>query len=81
MPQAIGDFLILAALRRTGGTARAVDEAALPEATRRAACEEGLVIGPEGAACLLALEELAFEGVIEPGQSAVIFQTGHPANY
>jgi threonine synthase len=81
VPKAIGDFIILAALRRSGGTARAVEEAALPEAMSRAASEEGLLFGPEGAACLLALEELAAEGVIEPGQSAVIFQTGHPANY
>ena len=81
VPKAIGDFLVLAALRESGGTARAVDEAAIPALTRRAAREEGLAVGPEGAACLLALEELAAAGVIEPGRSAVVFQTGHPANY
>jgi threonine synthase len=49
--------------------------------TGRAAREEGMLIGPEGAAALLALEELARSGRIAPGERVVVFQTGHPANY
>jgi len=81
VPQAIGDFLILRALRESGGTAVAVEEGRLAAAARRAAREEGLLVGPEGAACLVALEELAAAGVIAEGERVVAFQTGHPASY
>ena len=81
VPKAIGDFLILRALRETGGRALAVEEEALPEVTARAAREEGLRVGPEGAACLLALERLAAEGAFSEGDRVVAFQTGDPANY
>jgi len=47
----------------------------------RASRLEGLDIGPEGAACLLALEDLGASGHIVSGQRVVVFQTGHPANY
>lgn len=81
VPQAIGDFLILETLRRTDGRAVAVAEGSLDEATRRLAREEGSWVGPEGAACFVAFEELAREGVIGAGERVVLFQTGHPANY
>ncbi|HMB54880.1 MAG TPA: threonine synthase, partial [Thermoanaerobaculia bacterium] len=81
VPQAIGDFLVLRALRETDGAAVAVDEASLPGWTGRAAREEGMRFGPEGAACLAALHSLAERGDLRPGQSAVLFQTGDPANY
>lgn len=81
VPKAIGDFLILRALRETDGRALAVEENALPEITARAAREEGLRVGPEGAACLLALERLVEEGAFAEGDRVVIFQTGDPANY
>ena len=81
VPKAIGDFLILRALRQSEGRALAVEEAALPEVTARAAREEGLRVGPEGAACLVALERLAAEGAFSEGERVVIFQTGDPANY
>jgi threonine synthase len=81
VPKAVGDFLILSALRETGGRAVAVAEERLPAAARRAAREEGMLVGPEGAACLVALEELAREGALAEGDRVVIFQTGHPGNY
>lgn len=81
VPKAIGDFLVLAALRETGGVAVAVDESRLPAVTARAAREEGLLVGPEGAAALAALADLAAAGTIAEGQRVVVFQTGHPANY
>jgi threonine synthase len=81
VPKAIGDFLILRALHATGGAAVAIDESRLPEVTARAAREEGLLIGPEGAAALAAAADLAAAGRIEPGQRVVVFQTGHPGNY
>ncbi len=81
VPKAVGDFLILRALRETGGRAVAVEEERLPEAARRAARDEGLLVGPEGAACLVAVEMLAREGAFAEGDRVVVFQTGHPGNY
>jgi threonine synthase len=81
VPRAIGDFLVLRALRETGGTAIAVDEARLPEIAGRVARREGLRIGPEGAAAFAAVEDLAARGTIAPGERVVVFQTGDPANY
>jgi threonine synthase len=81
VPKAVGDFLILRALRETGGRALAVEEEQLAPVARRVAAEEGLLIGPEGAACFLALDRLAAEGALAEGDRVVIFQTGHPANY
>jgi threonine synthase len=81
VPKAIGDFLILRALRETGGAAIAVDEVRIAPIVARAAREEGMLIGPEGAAALAALADLQSGGRIREGDRVVVFQTGHPANY
>ncbi|HEX4954455.1 MAG TPA: threonine synthase [Thermoanaerobaculia bacterium] len=81
VPQAIGDFLILRALRETRGLAVAVAEERLPAITAEVARREGLRIGPEGAACFAALADLAADGTIRPGERVVLFQTGSPDNY
>ncbi|HVF62020.1 MAG TPA: threonine synthase [Thermoanaerobaculia bacterium] len=80
VPRALGDFLVLRALRETGGRALAINEARLPEVTARAA-RAGLLVGPEGAAALAALEDLAAAGELKAGERVVVFQTGHPGNY
>ena len=81
VPRAIGDFLVLKAVRESDGRAIAVDEACLPEITSRLARQEGLRFGPEGAAAFAALEDLAAAGELREGERAVVFQTGDPANY
>lgn len=81
MPRAIADFVILRALRETGGRALAVAEDRVAGVMARVAREEGQLIGPEGGAALLALEELVTAGDIRRGERVVVFQTGHPANY
>jgi len=81
VPRSLADALILGAVRRTGGEALAVEEGRIEEATAAVARREGMRFGPEGAACLLALEELVARGRVEPGQRVVVFQTGDPANY
>jgi threonine synthase len=81
VPKAIGDFLVLRALRETGGRAVAVDEARLGEVTSRLARLEGLRVGPEGAAALAAVDDLAAAGAIRPGERVAVFQTGNPDNY
>lgn len=80
VPRSLADFLILEVLRRTRGAAVAVAEDDLEEMRSRAA-REGLLFGPEGAACLLAVEALARRGEIAAGARVVVFQTGHPGNY
>ena len=58
MPKAIGDFLILDAIRASGGTAIAVDDAELVAAVGEIGAATGLFVAPEGAACLPALRKL-----------------------
>jgi threonine synthase len=81
VPRALADFIVLRAVRESGGRAIAVDESRLEEIASRAATREGLRIGPEGAAALAAVEDLAASGAFSPGERVVVFQTGDPANY
>ncbi len=81
VPRAIADFLVLRAVRESGGRALAIEEARLPEVAARVARLEGLRPGPEGAAAFAAVEDLAAEGAFAPGDRVVVFQTGDPANY
>jgi threonine synthase len=81
VPRAIGDFLVLRALRDTGGRAVAVDEERLAGLAGQVARLEGLRIGPEGAAALAAAFDLHAAGVFAAGERVVVFQTGDPANY
>jgi threonine synthase len=81
VPKAIGDFLVLRAVRESGGRALAVDESRLEKIASWVASHEGLRIGPEGAAALAAVEDLAVAGAFSPGERVVVFQTGNPDNY
>ncbi len=81
VPKAIGDFLVLTALRENGGAAIAVEEEESEEEVGRAAREDGLRVGPEGGAALAGMRRLCERGTIGPGERVVVFQTGHPANY
>ncbi len=81
VPKAIGDFLILRALRDSGGAAVAVEEAEVAATAARVAAEEGVLVGPETAAAMAALSRLSDSGTIRSGESVLVFATGHPANY
>lgn len=81
VPKTIADFLILRAVRESGGTAISIGEAAIPAMQAAAAKREGLEVGPEGAAALLGVESLIRQGHIVENERVVVFQTGHPANY
>lgn len=81
VPRAIGDFLVLRALRASHGTAIAVSESDVEEAGRALPKATGLEWGPEGAACWVAFQELVAGGKVEPDDRVVILQTGHPSNY
>ena len=81
VPKAVGDFLILDAVRQSGGSAVAADEARLVE-WMRLACElEGIALCPESGACVGALADLVGRGVIEPHETTVIFNTGAAQKY
>jgi threonine synthase len=81
VPHAIGDFLILEALRESGGTAVAVDDSALVDGVRLVGRLEGLFLCPEGAACVPALDQLTRQGWVEPHERVVIFNTGTGLKY
>src|SRR6185436_12004573 len=81
VPKAIGDFLILDAIRASGGTAVAVTDAELIEATREIGATEGIFCAPEGAACLPALKKLISEGYVKSTERVVLFNTGSGVKY
>ena len=76
VPQAIGDFLILEALRRSNGAAIAVTDDAIRESMQLLPTTEGLLTSPEGAATVAALEQLVTNGMIEDSERVVLFNTG-----
>jgi threonine synthase len=81
VPKAIGDFLILDAIRASNGTAVAVSDEELIDAVGEVGSAEGIFAAPEGAACLPALRKLAAEGLVNDGESVVIFNTGSGIKY
>ena len=81
VPKAIGDFLILDALRASGGTAVAVSDEELIAATREIGAAEGIFCAPEGAACLPALRKLLESGEVEKRECVVLFNTGSGVKY
>lgn len=81
VPKAIGDFLILDALRASGGTAVAVSDHELVEAVKEIGAATGIFAAPEGAACLPALRNLIDEGLVTEGETVIIFNTGSGIKY
>jgi threonine synthase len=81
VPKAIGDFLILDALRKSGGTAVAVTDQELLTAVGEIGACEGLFVAPEGAACLPALRKLLESGVVSRNEKIVLFNTGAGIKY
>jgi threonine synthase len=81
VPAAVGDFMILDAVRESGGRAVAVEEGRIREWLRLAFSLEGIAVCPEAAACVGALEKLAREGWIQPDDTVVLFNTGAAQKY
>ena len=81
VPSAIGDYLILDAVRASGGTALTVTDAELLDATRRIAALEGIWPAPEGAATLSAYEHLRASGFLTPETETVLMNTGSGFKY
>ncbi|MBL8694057.1 MAG: threonine synthase [Planctomycetes bacterium] len=81
VPSAIGDFLILRAVRESGGTCVAVSDAELIEELGPATRDTGALFSPEGAAASVALRTLARQGWLGGGEKVVIFNTGSGLKY
>jgi threonine synthase len=81
VPKPLGDFLVLNAVRQSGGTALAVSDDALLEAGVRLASDEGIYAAPEGAACVAALEKLLASGFLKRTDRIVLYNTGSGLKY
>ncbi len=81
VPAAVGDFLILRALRESNGTAVAVDDDQIFESTNEIGRTEGIFAAPEGGATLATLKSLLKNRWIKPNESVVLFNTGSGHKY
>jgi len=81
VPKAIGDFLMLRALRESHGTAVAVAEERIVDAVREYTAATGIFLCPEGAAALEAVKQLVAEQWIKSNERVVVFNTGSGLKY
>ncbi len=81
VPKAIGDFIMLDALRRSQGGAIAVSDADMIKCTREVGAAEGVFPAPEGAACYAALKQLLAAGQVSPEDTVVLFNTSTGLKY
>ncbi|MFI6758917.1 threonine synthase [Micromonospora sp. NPDC050417] len=81
VPAPLGDELILDALRDTGGTAIAVRDEDILADLREFGAREGLLLCPEGAACLTAAKQLRAGGWIRSDERVVVLNTGAGLKY
>lgn len=81
VPKPLGDFLVLQAVRKSGGTAVAVSDADMMQAGVRLATADGIFVAPEGAACMAALDKLVASGFLRADERMVIYNTGSGLKY
>jgi threonine synthase len=81
VPAAIGDYLILQALRDSGGGAETVSDDEILVNIKRVGSLEGMFICPEGAALVAALEKLLADGTLSPDENILILNTGSGLKY
>jgi threonine synthase len=81
VPAAVGDFLILRALRESGGTAVEVSDKDILEAAKKIGRTQGMFVSPEGGATLAAFEKLLGIGWIKKDETVVLFNTGSGHKY
>lgn len=81
VPAAIGDFMILDAVRESGGTAVAVDERQIVDWMRLAMRSEGVSVCPESAACVGAAQSLLASGWLKPTDRVVLYNCGAAQKY
>jgi threonine synthase len=81
VPSAVGDYLILAAVRESGGLVMSVSDEEMAQAQLAMARGEGVFPAPEGGATLAALKKLVEEGLVDPAERVVLFNTGTGLKY
>ena len=81
VPAAIGDFLILRALRESGGAALAVDDEAIEAALDECGRRDGLLLCPEGAATVAGLRVARARGLVRTGERVVLFNCADGHKY
>lgn len=81
VPVAVGDFMILDAVRASGGKAVVGAEASIVKWMERASSAEGISICPETAICLDSLENLIRDNTVSPDETVVVFNTGAATKY
>ena len=81
VPRAVGDFLILRAVRDSGGKALAVGDPAILTAVDDAARKDGLLLCPEGGATLAAYRSAVANGDVDPGERVVLFNCATGLKY
>ena len=81
VPKAYGDFIILDIVRKSGGTAIAVSDAAIMAGVKEMASTEGIFAAPEGGAALAAYKQLLEKGFLAAADKVVLFNTGSGYKY
>jgi threonine synthase len=81
VPKALGDFLVLDVVRKSGGRAVSISDTEIVDAALLLAREEGIFAAPEGGACVAAARQLLQEGVLRPEERIVIYNTGSGLKY
>jgi threonine synthase len=81
VPVAVGDFMMLDAIRASGGTAVAGSEAKIADWMRRASSAEGISVCPETAVCFDVLERMVACGEVRSDERVVVFNTGAAPKY
>lgn len=81
VPAAVGDFLVIRAVRESGGTALTVSDPEMVYAVRKLAESEGIFAAPEGGATLASLEKLLETGEVAKDERVVLLNTGSALKY
>ncbi len=81
VPAAVGDFMMIDAIRASGGTALSGSEGHIVEWMRKCCSLEGISLCPESAVCLDVLETLVRTGQVRPDEEIVVFNTGAAQKY
>ncbi len=81
VPKALGDFIVLKALRESDGIAVAVSEGEIAESMRAAGGTEGMLVCPEGGAAIAGTRKLRRDGWIHEDDEVVVFNTGTGLKY
>ena len=81
VPAAVGDFMILDAVRESGGVALATPEGDIPKWMQLVSSKEGIALCPETAVCFGALDVLLQRNLVKPDERILIFNTGAAQKY